>query len=75
MTSCGIELCVFKSIFSSKFVSYLGNSRIIGLFQIIREKEGELNLLRDNVFELQGQLQNAYIRIKELREKLDGDTD
>ncbi len=45
------------------------------LMQIIREKEGELNLLRDNVFELQGQLQNAYIRIKELREKLDGDTD
>ena len=44
------------------------------LMQIIREKESELNLLRDNVFELQGQLQNAYIRIKELREKLDGDT-
>ena len=42
--------------------------------QVIREKESELNLLRDNVFELQGQLQNAYIRIKELREKLDGDT-
>ena len=45
------------------------------LMQVIREKESELNLLRDNVFELQGQLQNAYIRIKELREKLDGDTD
>ena len=44
------------------------------LMQVIREKESELNLLRDNVFELQGQLQNAYIRIKELREKLDGDT-
>ena len=45
------------------------------LMQVIREKESDLNLLRDNVFELQGQLQNAYIRIKELREKLDGDTD
>ena len=45
------------------------------LMQVIREKESELNLLRDNVFELQGQLQNAYVRIKELREKLDGDTD
>ena len=45
------------------------------LMQVIREKESELNLLRDNVFELQGQLQNAYIRIKELRERLDGDTD
>ena len=45
------------------------------LMQVKREKESELNLLRDNVFELQGQLQNAYIRIKELREKLDGDTD
>ena len=44
------------------------------LMLVIREKESELNLLRDNVFELQGQLQNAYIRIKELREKLDGDT-
>ena len=44
------------------------------LMQVIREKESELNFLRDNVFELQGQLQNAYIRIKELREKLDGDT-
>ena len=44
------------------------------LMQVIREKESELNLLRDNVFELQGQLQNAYIRIKELIVKLDGDT-
>ena len=44
------------------------------LMQVIREKESELNLLRDNVFELQGQLQNAYIRIKELREELDGYT-
>ena len=44
------------------------------LMEIIREKEHELNLLRDNVHELQGQLQKAYIRIKELREKLDGDT-
>jgi SMC interacting uncharacterized protein involved in chromosome segregation len=42
--------------------------------EVIREKEHELNLLRDNVHELQGQLQKAYIRIKELREKLDGDT-
>ena len=41
---------------------------------IISSKEQELNLLRDNVFELQGQLQNAYIRIKELREELDGYT-
>ena len=45
------------------------------LLSIISSKEQELNFLRDNVFELQGQLQNAYIRIKELREKLDGDTD
>ena len=44
------------------------------LMQVIREKESELNFLRDNVFELQGQLQNAYIRIKELREELDGNT-
>ena len=43
------------------------------LLQIIRDKETELNLLRDNVHELQGQLQQSYIRIKELREKLDGD--
>ena len=50
-------------------------NQINELMQVIREKESELNLLRDNVFELQGQLQNAYIRIKELREKLDGDTD
>ena len=44
------------------------------LMQVIREKESELNFLRDNIFELQGQLQNAYIRIKELREELDGNT-
>ena len=44
------------------------------LMQVIREKESELNFLRDNVYELQGQLQQSYIRIKELREKLDGDT-
>ena len=42
------------------------------LMQIIREKEYELNLLRDNVYELQSQLQNSYIRIKELNEELDG---
>ena len=35
------------------------------LLSIISSKEQELNFLRDNVFELQGQLQNAYIRIKE----------
>lgn len=45
------------------------------LLQTISYKEGELNALRDNVYELQGQLQNAYIRIKELREELDGKTD
>ena len=45
------------------------------LLSIISSKEQELNFLRDNVFELQGQLQKAYIRIKELREKIDGDTD
>ena len=44
------------------------------LLSIISSKEQELNFLRDNVFELQGQLQNAYIRIKELREELDGNT-
>ena len=44
------------------------------LMQVIREKESELNFLRDNVYELQGQLQQSYIRIQELREKLDGDT-
>ena len=31
----------------------------------------ELGLMADNVTQLQEQLQNAYIRIKELREKLD----
>ena len=31
----------------------------------------ELGLMADNVAQLQEQLQNAYIRIKELREKLD----
>lgn len=45
------------------------------LLSIISSKEQELNALRDNVFELQGQLQNAYIRIKELREELDGNAD
>ena len=45
------------------------------LLQTIRHKEGELNLLRDNVYELQGQLQQSYIRTKELREKLVGKTD
>ena len=45
------------------------------LLSIISSKEQELNALRDNVFELQGQLQNAYIRIKELREELDGKAD
>ena len=44
------------------------------LLSIISSKEQELNFLRDNVFQLQGQLQNAYIRIKELREELDGYT-
>ena len=44
------------------------------LLSIISSKEQELNFLRDNVFELQGQLQNAYIRIKELKEELDGYT-
>ena len=31
----------------------------------------EIGILQDNVTQLQEQLQNAYIRIKELREKLD----
>ena len=48
-------------------------NQVSELLQIIREKEYELNILRDNVYELQGQLQQSYIRIKELREKLDGD--
>jgi len=42
------------------------------LLRIISDKEGELQLLRQNVHELQGQLQDSYIRIKELREELDG---
>jgi len=42
------------------------------LLRIISDKEGELQLLRQNVHELQGQLQESYIRIKELREELDG---
>ena len=50
-------------------------NQVSELMEIIREKEYELNLLRDNVHELQGQLQQSYIRIKELREKLDGETD
>ena len=31
----------------------------------------ELGIMTDNVAQLQEQLQNAYVRIKELREKLD----
>ena len=31
----------------------------------------EIGILQDNVTQLQEQLQNAYVRIKELREKLD----
>jgi len=42
------------------------------LLRIISDKEGELQLLRQNVHELQGQLQDSYIRIKELREELNG---
>jgi hypothetical protein len=42
------------------------------LLRIISDKEGELQLLRQNVFDLQEQLQNSYIRIRELREDLDG---
>ena len=48
-------------------------NQVSELMEIIREKEYELNILRDNVHELQGHLQQSYIRIKELREKLDGD--
>ena len=33
--------------------------------------ETENNLLRDNIRDLQEQLQNSYIRIRELREELD----
>jgi hypothetical protein len=33
--------------------------------------ETENNLLRDNIRDLQEQLQNAYIRVRELREQLD----
>jgi len=39
--------------------------------RIISDKEGELQLLRQNVFDLQEQLQNSYKRIRELREELD----
>lgn len=42
------------------------------LLRIISDKEGELQLLRQNVHELQRQLQDSYIRIKNLREELDG---
>ena len=49
-------------------------NQVSELLQIIRDRETELNLLRGNVYELQRQLQQSYIRIKELREKLDGDT-
>ena len=42
------------------------------LLRIISDKEGELQLLRQNVHELQRQLHDSYIRIKELREELDG---
>ncbi len=44
------------------------------LLRIISNKEGELQLLRQNVFDLQEQLQNSYIRIRELREDLDGNS-
>ena len=33
--------------------------------------ETENNILRDNIRDLQEQLQNAYIRVRELREELD----
>ena len=33
--------------------------------------ETENNLLRDNIRDLQEQLQNSYIRVRELREQLD----
>lgn len=42
------------------------------LLRIISDKEGELQLLRQNVYDLQRQLQDSYIRIKQLREVLDG---
>lgn len=42
------------------------------LLRIISDKEGELQLLRQNVYELQRQLQESYIRIKDLREEVDG---
>lgn len=42
------------------------------LLRVISDKEGELQLLRQNVHELQRQLQDSYIRIKNLREELDG---
>lgn len=41
------------------------------LLRIISDKEGELQLLRQNVYDLQRQLQDSYIRIKQLREVLD----
>jgi hypothetical protein len=44
------------------------------LLRIISDKEGELQLLRQNIFELQEQLQNSYIRIRDLREELDGNS-
>jgi len=42
------------------------------LLRIISHKEAELNLLRDNIYELQRQLQESYVRIKDLREEVDG---
>jgi len=45
------------------------------LLRIISDKEGELQLLRQNVYDLQEQLQNSYIRIRELREESYGKTD
>jgi hypothetical protein len=44
------------------------------LLRIISDKEGELQLLRQNVYDLQEQLQNSYIRIRELREESYGKT-
>tara|TARA_B100000900_G_C20386155_1_gene636604 strand:- start:506 stop:718 length:213 start_codon:yes stop_codon:yes gene_type:complete len=39
--------------------------------KIIIAQADNIELLKDNIKDLQGQLQKSYIRIKELREELD----
>lgn len=41
----------------------------------VLNKDGVIEILQNNIKELQGQLQESYIRIKDLREELDHEKD